>query len=91
MFGLQTLLLEGLSEPGFYGYLVYKLKKRIGRFFFHHIRKIIIRYRRMGHVFNVMDVTVCMLSFNPIMVDYHASFCKCTPVGTASDSMTALT
>ena len=29
--GLKTLLREGLSEPEFYGDLVYKLKKLIGR------------------------------------------------------------
>ena len=29
--GLQTLLREGLSKPEFYGDLVYKFKKRIGR------------------------------------------------------------
>ena len=29
--GLKTLLHEGLSEPAFYGHLVYKLKKLIGR------------------------------------------------------------
>ena len=29
--GLKTLLGEGLSEPEFYGDLVYKFKKRIGR------------------------------------------------------------
>ena len=29
--GLRTLLREGLSEPEFYGDLVYKFKKLIGR------------------------------------------------------------
>ena len=29
--GLKTLLREGLSEPEFYGYLVYKFKKLTGR------------------------------------------------------------
>ena len=29
--GLKTLLREGLSEPEFYGDLVYKFKKLIGR------------------------------------------------------------
>ena len=31
MLGLKTLLGEGLSEPEFYGDLVYKFKKLIGR------------------------------------------------------------
>ena len=29
--GLKTLLLQGLSEPEFYGNLVYKIKKIIGK------------------------------------------------------------
>ena len=42
--GLKTLLREGLSQPKFYGDLVYKFKKRIGRNdFSFHFRKIITR------------------------------------------------
>ena len=41
--GLNTLLREGLSEPEFYGDLVYKFKKRIGRNDFALFRKIITR------------------------------------------------
>ena len=40
--GLKTLLGEGLSEPEFYGDLVYKFKKLIGRTdFSFQFRKII--------------------------------------------------
>ena len=41
--GLKTLFREGLSEPEFYGDLVYKFKKLIGRnvFFSFQFRKII--------------------------------------------------
>ena len=47
--GLKTLLGEGLSEPEFYGDLVYKFKKLIGRNdFSFQFRKIITRYRRIG-------------------------------------------
>ena len=44
-----------LSEPEFYGDLVYKFKKSIGRNdFSDQFRKIIIRYKRIGYNINVM-------------------------------------
>ena len=77
--GLKTLLREGLSEPEFYGDLVYKFKKLTGRNdFSFQFRKIITRYRRIGHHLNVMRQSACLV-FN------------CTPVGRASDSMMAPT
>ena len=86
--GLKKLLGEGLSEPEFYGDLVYKFKKLIGRNdFSFHFRKIITRYRRIGgYNLNVMRQSSCLV-FNPIMVDNYAAFFNCTPVGRASDSM----
>ena len=43
--GLKTLLLQGLSEPEFYGDLVYKFRKIIGKNDFpYHFKKIIVRY-----------------------------------------------
>ena len=49
--GLKTLLREGLSEPEFYGDLVYKFKKLIGKnVFSFKFRKIITRYRRVTDV-----------------------------------------
>ena len=48
--GLKTLLGEGLLEPEFYGDLVYKFKKLIGRNeFSFQFRKIITRYRHIGY------------------------------------------
>ena len=42
--GLKTLLLQGLSEPEFYGDLVYTFRKIIGKNDFpYHFRKIIVR------------------------------------------------
>ena len=90
--GLKTLLGEGLSEPEFYGDLVY-FKKIIGRNdFSFQFRKIITRYRRynIGYNLNVMLQSACLV-FNPIMVDNDADFLNCTPVGRASDSMMAPT
>ena len=89
--GLKTLLGEGLSEPEFYGDLVYKFKKLIGRNdFSFQFRKIISRYRRIGYNLNVMRKSACLV-FNPIMVDNYAAFFNCTPVGRASDSIMAPT
>ena len=89
--GLKTLLSEGLSEPEFYGDLVYKFKKLIGsNDFSFQIRKIITRYRRIGYNLNVMRQSACLV-FNPITVDNYAAFFNCTPVGRASDSMMAPT
>ena len=87
--GLKTLLNEGLSEPEFYGDLVYKFKKLIGsNDFSFQFGKIITRYRRIGYNLNVMRQSACLV-FNPIMVDNYAAFFNCTPVGRASDSMMA--
>ena len=82
---------HGLSEPEFYGDLVYKLKKLKGITDFSlQFGKIISRYRRIGYNLNVMRQSACLV-FNPIMVDNYAAFFNCTPVGRASDSMMAPT
>ena len=85
--GLKTLLGEGLSEPEFYGDLVYnfkKLKRRKKKSF--QFRIIITRYRRTGYNLNVMRQSACLV-FNSVMVDGYAAFFNCTPVGRASDSL----
>ena len=67
--GLNTLIGELLSEPEFYGELVYRFKKLIRRNdFSFQFRKIITRYRRTCYNLKVMRQSVC-LGFNPIMVD----------------------
>ena len=46
--GLKTLLLQGLSEPEFYGDLMYKFRKIIGKNdFLYHFKKRIVRYKKM--------------------------------------------
>ena len=88
---VKTLLSEGLSEPEFYGDLVYKFKKLKGiNDFSFQFRKIITRYGRIGYNLNVMRQSACLV-LNPIMVDNYAAFFNCTPVGRASDSMMAPT
>ena len=50
--GLNTLLHQGLSEPEFYGYLVYKFKKKnVGRADF------LISSKKISYVTNVLDIT----------------------------------
>ena len=85
--GLKTLLHQGLSEPEFYGDLVYKFKKKYeGRAdFSDQFRKIIVRYKRIGYNINIMRQSACLV-FNPITVNNFASLFNCTPVGRASDS-----
>ena len=89
--GLKTLLHQGLSESEFYGDLVYKFKKIVGRAdFSDQFRKIIVRYKRIGYNINIMRQSACLV-FNPVPVNNFASLFNCTPVGRASDSMMAPT
>ena len=53
--GLKSLLHQGLSEPEFYGDLVYNFKKIMGwTEFFDLFRKIIIRHKCIGYYLNVI-------------------------------------
>ena len=80
-----------LSEPEFYGDLVYKFKKIRGMTdFSEQFRKIIMRYKRIGYILNVMQQSACLV-INPITVDSYAALFNCTPVDRASDSMMAPT
>ena len=89
--GLKSLLHKGLSEPEFYGDLVYKFKKIRGMTdFSDQFRKIIMRYKRIGYNLNVMRQSTCLV-INPITVDNYAALFNCTPVDRASDSMMAPT
>ena len=89
--GLKSLLHQGLSEPEFYGDLVYKFKKIRGMTdFSYQFRKIIMRYKRIGYNLNVMRQSACLV-INPITVDSYGALFHCTPVDRASDSMMAPT
>ena len=77
---------QSLSEPEFYGDLVYKLTKIVSRAdFSDQFRKVIMRYKRIGFYINVMRQSVCLVT-NPITVDSFAPLFNCTPVGRASES-----
>ena len=83
--GLKTLLLQGLSEPEFYGDLVYKFRKIIGKIDFpYHFKKIIVRYKKIGYNINVIRQTACLV-VNPIKVNSFAYLFNCTTVGRTSD------
>ena len=89
--GLKTLLQRGISEPIFYGDLVYKFKQIVGKpNFSDQFKKIVKRYIRVGYNLDIMRQSACLV-VNPITVYSYGFLFNCTTVGRASDSMTALT
>ena len=83
--GLKSLLRQGLSEPDFYGGLVYKLKKIVGsNNFSAQFIKTISHYKKIGY--NVLQQTACLV-VNPITIGNFAFLFNCTPVGQTSDSV----
>ena len=81
---------QGISNPEFYGVLVYKFKKIIGNPKFSDLFKgiSVSRFKRSGYTLDVMRQTACLV-FNPNMVEGYAALFSCTAVIQASDSMTA--
>ena len=89
--GLKTLLQQGISEPIFYGDLVYKFKRIVGKpNFSDQFKKIVKRYIRVGYNLDIMRQSACLV-LNPITVYSYGFLFNCMTVGQASDSMTALT
>ena len=71
---------QGLSEPQFFGDLLYKFKKNMGRTdFYDQFRKMIIRHKRIGNDLNVMRQYACLI-INPITVDNFAALFNWTLV-----------
>ena len=67
--GLKTFLRHGLPELEFYGVLVYKFKKSVGRTnFSDQLRKIMKRYKRSGYNVNVMQQSVCLVLTQPRLI-----------------------
>ena len=84
----KSLLRHGLSEPEFYGDLVYKLKKIVGfNIFSAQFINIISHSKKIGCNIYVLQQTACLV-VNPITVGNFAFLFNCTPVGRTSDSMT---
>ena len=75
---LKTLLQQGISEPEFYGDLVYRFKKIIGKSnFSEQFRKFINRYKRIGYCLDIMRQTECLV-VTLIIVDGSDSLFNCT-------------
>ena len=84
---LKTLQQQGISEPEFYGDLVYRFRKIVGKSnFSEQFRKLINRYKSIS--LDIMRQTACLV-INPIIVDGYDSLFNCTTAVRASDSMTA--
>ena len=76
---LKSLLQQGLSEPGFYGDLVYKFRKiNACNDFSTQICKIILCYIKIRYNINVIWQTTCAVD-NLITVNNFASLFGCTP------------
>ena len=89
--GLKTLLQQGISEPIFYGDLVYKFKRIVGKpNFSDQFKKIVKCYIRVGYNLDIMGQSACLV-LNPITVYSYGFLFNCTTVGQTTDSMTALT
>ena len=88
--GLKTLLQQGISEPIFYGDLVYKFKRIVVKpNFSDQLKKIIKRNIKVGYNLDVMRQSTCLV-LNLITVYIYGFLFNCTMVSQASDSMTAL-
>ena len=75
---LKTLLQQGISELEFYGDLVYRFRKIVGRSnFSEQFRKLINPYKNVGYSLDNMRQTACLVG-NPIVVDGYASLFNCT-------------
>ena len=86
---LKTFLQQGISEPEFFGDLVYRFRKIVGKSnFSEQFRKLINPYKRISYSLDIMRQTACLV-INPVIVDGYASLFNCMMVVWASDSMTA--
>ena len=87
--GLHQLLLQGVSQPEFFGDIVYKLRKIKGKpNFSERLKKIIKRYKVLGYNISAIKQSACIV-FDPITVNHYAFLFNCTPVARGSNSMMA--
>ena len=76
--------------PIFYGDLVYKFKRIVGKpSLSEQFKKVINFYIKVGYNFDVMRQSICLV-LNPITVSRFGFLLNRTTEGQASDSMTAL-
>ena len=95
---LFCLFLSGRLRRVFYGDLVYKFKRIIGKPNFRdQFKKILKCYIKVGYNFDIMRQSAYLMPqsacpvLNPITVYSYGFLFNCTMVGQASDSMTAVT
>ena len=70
---------------------MYKFRKIIGKYYFPcHVKKIIVRYKKIGYDIDVLRQTVYLVVY-PIKVNTFAYLFDCMTVGRASDWMTVPT
>ena len=82
--GLKSLL-QGISEPEFYGHLVYKFRKIFGKNYFpNNFKKIIHRNRKISNNLDDLRQTA-RLVVNPMKVNNFAEHFDCTTAGRALD------
>ena len=82
----ESLLCQGLSEPGFYGDLVCKLKKIVGSNVSAQFIKIMSHYKKSDYNITVLQQIACLV-VNPITLSNFAFLFNCTPMGRTSDTM----
>ena len=88
---LKPLLQQGISEPVFYGDLVYRFKISVGKpSLSDRFKKIIKRYKIVGYNMDIMRQSACLV-VNPITVYSYCFLFNCTTMSQGSYSMTALT
>ena len=86
---LKKLMQQGISNPEFYGDLVYRFTKIIGNPNFSDLfKRIVNRFKRARYTLDIMRQTAWLV-FNPIMVEGYSALFSCTAVVQISDSMTA--
>ena len=69
---------NGISELDFYGDLMYRFRKSVGKSnFSEQFRKLINRYKRIGYSLDIMRHTACLF-INPTIADGYASLFNCT-------------
>ena len=75
---------QDIWEPEFYGNLVYRFRKFVGKSnFSEQFKKLINRYKRIGFSLDIVRQTACLV-VNPIIVDGYASLFNYTTAVRAS-------
>ena len=78
---LRTLLQQGISQPDFYGDVIYKLRKIRGHIHFHDLFiKRIKTFKKKGYDPIILQRTACLV-IDPFTVGSYASLFACAMTG----------